>query len=76
MKILLSTTDIYRVDSEEDAKALIEEIKEEANENDYIVDSYSSTRKEKKKKGEIIAEGYQVKITRKYSDFWVMEEAE
>jgi len=76
MKMLLSTTDVYRVDSEEEAKALIEEIKEEANENDYIVDSYSSTRKEKKKKGEIIAEGYQVKITRKYSDFWVMEEAE
>lgn len=76
MKMLLSTTDVYRVDSEEEAKALIEEIKEEANENDYIVDSYSSTRKEKKKKGEVIAEGYQVKITRKYSDFWVMEEAE
>ena len=46
------------------------------NASDYIVDSYSSVRKEKKKKGEIIAEGYQVKITKKYSDFWVMEEAE
>lgn len=74
MRILLNNTETYRVDTEEEAKALIEEIKENA--SDYIVDSYSSVRKEKKKKGEIIAEGYQVKITKKYSDFWVMEEAE
>ncbi|MBP3801444.1 MAG: hypothetical protein J6I85_05445 [Clostridia bacterium] len=74
MRILLNNTETYRVDTEEEAKALIEEMKENA--SDYIVDSYSSVRKEKKKKGEIIAEGYQVKITKKYSDFWVMEEAE
>jgi len=49
MRILLRNTEIYRVDTEEEAKALIEEIKEEA--NDYIVDSYSSTRKQKKEKG-------------------------
>lgn len=74
MRILLNNTETYRVDTEEEAKALIEEMKENA--SDYIVDSYSSVRKEKKKKGEIIAEGYQVKITKKYSDFWIMEEAE
>ena len=74
MRILLNNTETYRVDTEEEAKALIEEMKENA--SDYIVDSYSSVRKEKKKKGEIIAEGYQVKITKKYSDFWVREEAE
>lgn len=74
MRILLNNTEVYRVDTEEEAKALIEEMKENA--TNYIVDSYSSVRKEKKKKGEIIAEGYQVKITKKYSDFWVMEEAE
>ena len=74
MRMLLSNTEIYRVDTEEEAKALIEEMKENA--VDYVVDSYASNRKKKKKKGEIIAEGYQVKITKKYSDFWVMEEAE
>ena len=74
MRILLNNTEVYRVDTEEEAKALIEEMKENA--TNYIVDSYSSVRKEKKKKGEIIAEGYQVKITKKYSDFWVMEKAE
>ena len=74
MRILLNNTEVYRVDTEEEAKALIEEMKENA--TNYIVDSYSSVRKEKKKKGEIIAEGYQVKITKKYSDFSVMEEAE
>jgi hypothetical protein len=74
MRMLLSNTEIYRVDTEEEAKSLIEEMKENA--VGYVVDSYSSNRKEKKKKGEIIAEGYQVKITKKYSDFWVMEEAE
>lgn len=74
MRMLLSNTEIYRVDTEEEAKSLIEEMKENA--VGYVVDSYSSNRKEKKKKGEVIAEGYQVKITKKYSDFWVMEEAE
>lgn len=74
MRILLSNTEVYRVDTEEEAKFLIEETKRKA--DNYIVSSYSSVKKEKKKKGEVIAEGYQVKIVKKYSDFWVMEEAE
>ena len=43
--------------------------------DNYIVDSYSSTRRQKKKSGEIFV-GYEVKITKKYSNFWAMEEAE
>lgn len=73
MGILLKNTEFYRVDTEEEAKALIEKIKEEA--NNYIVDSYSSTRRQKKKSGEVFV-GYEVKITKKYSNFWAMEEAE
>ena len=38
MRILLNNTETYRVDTEEEAKALIEEMKENA--SDYIVDSY------------------------------------
>ena len=73
MGILLKNTEFYRVDTEEEAKALIEKIKEEA--DNYIVDSYSSTRRHKKKSGEVFV-GYEVKITKKYSNFWAMEEAE
>ena len=68
MKTLLSTVETFRVDTEEEAKELIEEAKENA--TDYMVTNYTSTYKEKKSKGEVIASGYQVKITKEYKPFW------
>lgn len=68
MRTLLSTVETYRVNTENEAKELIEEMKEEA--DDYSVTNYSSTYKEKKKKGEVIDAGYAVKITKNFNPFW------
>jgi hypothetical protein len=53
----------YIVDTEEQAKALIEEEKKS---KEYIVGSYQSTKKQKKQKGEIVEEWYAVKVVRIY----------
>ena len=70
MRTLLKTVETFRVDSEAEAKELIEEMKENASEEDYTVTNYSSTYKEKKKKGEVIDSGYEVKITKAFAPFW------
>lgn len=70
MRTLLNTVETFRVDTEEEAKELIEEMKEKAVDGGYIVTNYSSTYKEKKAKGEVIADGYQVKVTKQYHPFW------
>jgi len=54
MKMLLKTTDVYRVDNEEEAVQMIERTK-----NDAITEGYTLTKsgyalKNKKSKGEII----------------------
>ena len=68
MRTLLKTVETFRVDSESEAKELIEEMKENADE--YSVTNYSSTYKEKKKRGEVIDSGYEVKITKAFAPFW------
>lgn len=70
MRTLLKTVETFRVDSEAEAKELIEEMKENAVEEDYSVVNYASTYKTKKKKGEIIDSGYEVKITKSFAPFW------
>lgn len=62
---LLQTTEVYRVDSEAEAKALIEEAKDE-DLGDLI--KYTSTYKNQKQKGEIIQEWYRVSLTKNFSD--------
>ena len=51
MKYLISTTEIYRADSEAEAVQLIEEAKAD---NDFILAKYSSKFKERKQKSEVI----------------------
>lgn len=70
MRTLLSTVETFRVDSEEEAKELIEEAKANAAEEEYLLINYNTTYKEKKAKGEVIADGYQVKLTKQYHPFW------
>ena len=55
-KYLITVTETYRVDTEEEAARLIEEAKDN---NTYTLSKYSSVHKERKQKGEIIDE-YQV----------------
>ena len=64
MKYLLNTTEIYRVSSEDEATALIEEAK---NEKGYILTKYSSQYKEKKKKGEVIDFYWLVSLTKEFN---------
>ena len=64
-KYLVSATEVYRVDTEEGAAALIDEVKAETK---YTLAKYSSVKKEKKSKGEIVDEWYQVTLVKKFND--------
>lgn len=68
--LLLERTFKYRAESEEEVKQFIEEQKEKAIENRYTIKKYSSTHKEKKAKGEVIDEGYELVITTTHGAFW------
>lgn len=63
---ILKQTDEIRVDTEEEAKALIESFKEKASKEGYEIVSYTSTLKEKKSKGEVISSSYTVKIVKRW----------
>lgn len=70
MKMILDITEQYRVDTEEEVKDFIEEIKENGVQEGYIVKNYSSSFKEKKSKGETVDQGYLLKITKSFNTFW------
>lgn len=57
-------TDEIRVETEEEAKALIESFKEKSKNEGYEITSYTSTHKVKKSKGEIIDDYFIVKIVK------------
>lgn len=61
MKFLISTTEVHRVDTENEAVMLIEDAKKDGN---FILTKY----KEKKAKGEIIEEYYKVTLTKSFTD--------
>lgn len=65
MKYLISTTEIYRADSEAEAVQLIEEAKAD---NHFILAKYSSQFKERKQKGEVIDSWYQVSLKKVFTD--------
>ena len=58
MKFLISTTEVHRVDTENEAVMLIEDAKKDGN---FILTKYSTEHKEKKAKGEIVEEYQLVK---------------
>ena len=70
MKVLLSNTEVYRIDTEEEEKEAIEEAKTNANLEGYILKGYSTKIKEKKSKGEVIDAGYEVTLKKEYNTFW------
>ena len=63
MKYLIEATEIYRVDSESEANALLEEAKSEGS-----LSKYSCVHKERKSKGEVIDEWYRVTLNKKFTD--------
>lgn len=64
MKYLITTTEVYRVDTEPEAQALIEAAKAD---NHFILNKYISEYKERKSKGEIIDEFYKVSLVKTFT---------
>lgn len=65
MKYLITTTEVYRVDTEAEAQALIEAAKAD---NHFILNKYVSEYKERKSKGEIIDEYFKVSLVKSFTD--------
>lgn len=65
MKYLTEVTEKYRVDSESEAKAFIEEQKQNMM---YSLKKYSSEKKERKVKGEVVDEWIQVVLVKAFND--------
>jgi hypothetical protein len=64
-KYLLKTTEEHRADNEREAAELIETAKAD---NRYILSKYSSVKKERKAKGEIVDEYYIVTLVKTFDD--------
>lgn len=68
--ILLKETKEYRVESENEAKDLMEKFRTEAHEKGYQITKCGYTHKDKKSKGEIIDSCEIVSCTMVYSTIW------
>lgn len=64
-RYLLSTTEVYRVDSEKEAERLIEEAKDNSK---YTLSKYTNQYKEKKQKGEVVDSYYKVSLIKTFED--------
>lgn len=65
MKYLVSVTETYRVDSEDQVKEMIEEAKAD---NRFLLLKYTSQYKERKAKGEVIDSWYKVTFTKGFTE--------
>jgi len=63
-KFLVSTVETYRVDTDDEAKTLIEEAKTSSM---FELGKYSSEYKEQKSKGEVVDSWYRVILTKKFN---------
>lgn len=68
--MLLETVSKYRANSENEAKEMIEQFRNEAVQKGYVVKKAGFEYKTKKAKGEIIAEAWVVSITQVFGDIW------
>jgi len=66
----LKITEEYRVDTELEAKEAMEEFRQQAVREGWILNACGYTHKEKKAKGEIVDEGYLLKVVKIYGGFW------
>lgn len=67
---LLKVTEEYRAESEQEVKEMNETFKEKARTKGFVLSAFSYTKKEKKSKGEVIDDGYLVKVAKVYGGFW------
>ena len=63
MKYLIETTEVYRVDNEDEAKGLIEEAKRTS-----TLKKYNCVSKERKQKGEVVDSWYRLTLTKVWDD--------
>ena len=63
MAEITKITEEWTVDTEEEAKTLIEKAK---NDNSFELVKYSCDKKEKKSKGEVVASWFALKLTKKF----------
>ena len=66
MRQLLKTTDVYRVETEEDAMNLIQEFKDNQNTKGYTVTKSGYVLKTRKSKGEIIDSWFIATVERSF----------
>jgi hypothetical protein len=64
-KYLITTSETYRVDSEEEVNILLEEAKTS---NKYDLSKYNCQYKEKKIKGEVLDSWYKVTLVKNFND--------
>lgn len=67
---LLKVTYEHRAYTEDEAKDAILKFRNEAKDNGYLVQSAGYTYKNKKKKGEVVAEAWVVKCVAVYDEVW------
>ena len=68
MKVLLKTTEVYRVDTEDEAMNMIQDAKDGQLTQDYTVTKSGYVLKTKKSKGEIVDSWTVVTIERTFND--------
>lgn len=64
-KYLITTTEVYRVDTESEVETLITEAKEDGN---FNLVKYNREHKERKKNGEVVDEWYKVTLVKGFTD--------
>ena len=64
MKYLIKTKETYRIDSENEVKNYLEELRQDAR---FTIDSYTSKKKQTKQKGEIIDEYILFSVTKNFN---------
>lgn len=64
MKYLISTTEIYRLEDENEVKTFLEKLKQDKN---FEIKKYSSVKKEQKQKGEVVDEWIRFSVTKEFN---------
>lgn len=65
MKYLITNTEVYRVETEEEAELLINEAKADTK---YVLTKYNCEKKERKQKGEVIDSYFKVSLVKSFTD--------
>jgi len=69
MMVLKETVE-FRCESEEEAKSIIEKIKEEGSSKGYEITAWDVKKRDKKAKGEVIDTAYLTKVVKTYGGLW------